>query len=152
MIRRLHREFVTNMLWPCLTKFCQNQDVSVSVTYLAHERFHTKYVPQSSPCDLSPFPAPGKNKNSELLKGGCQKLLSGFFPLRGGGYSPFPLRVFGQDDFPLRGRGVPPNSAKENSAETQVFYVWKLYFLPFLCIFSPFWTIIWPFWPIFNLI
>ena len=34
----------------------------------------------------------------------------------------FPLRVFGQDDFPLRGgRGVPPNSAKENSAEKQFF-------------------------------
>ena len=51
--------------------------------------------------------------NSETGKGGFQKLLSGFFPLRGGGYPPFPLRVFGQDDFPLRGEGVPPNSVKE---------------------------------------
>ena len=50
-----------------------------------------------------------------------QKLLSGFFPLRGGGYPPFPLRVFGQDDFPLRGEGGNPNSAKENSAKKQVF-------------------------------
>ena len=40
-------------------------------------------------------------------KGRCQKLLSGFFPLRGG-YPPFPLRVFGQDDFPLRGEGGTP--------------------------------------------
>ena len=41
-------------------------------------------------------------------------------PLRGGGgIPPFPLRVFGQDDFPLR--GVPPNSAKENSAKKQSF-------------------------------
>ena len=52
--------------------------------------------------------------NTFMTKGTRQKLLSGFFPLRGGGYPPFPLRVFGQDDFPLR--GVPPNSAKENSA------------------------------------
>ena len=38
-------------------------------------------------------------------KGTRQKLLSGFFPLRGG-YPPFPLRVFGQDDFPVRGEGA----------------------------------------------
>ena len=56
----------------------------------------------------------------DFSKGGCQKLLSGFFPLRGG-VPPFPLRVFGQDDFPLRGEGVPPNSAEENSAKKQVF-------------------------------
>ena len=42
-------------------------------------------------------------------KGIFQKLLSGFFPLRGGwGYPPFPLRVFGQDDFLLRGEGGTP--------------------------------------------
>ena len=40
-------------------------------------------------------------------KGIFQKLLSGFFPLRGG-YPPFPPRVFGQDDFPLRGEGGTP--------------------------------------------
>ena len=45
-------------------------------------------------------------------KGTCQKRFSGFFPLRGGGYPPFSLRVFGHNDFPLRG-GVPPNSVKE---------------------------------------
>ena len=54
------------------------------------------------------------------LKGGLQKLLSGFFPLRGGGVPPFPLRVFGQNDFPLRG-GSTPNSAKEKSAKKQLF-------------------------------
>ena len=35
-------------------------------------------------------------------KGSYQKLLSGFFPLRGGRYPPFPLSFFGQNDFPLR--------------------------------------------------
>ena len=40
-------------------------------------------------------------KSEVKLKGGRQKLLSGFFP-------PFPLRVFGQDDFPLSGEGVTP--------------------------------------------
>ena len=34
------------------------------------------------------------------VKGTFQKLLSGFCPLRGGVYPPFPLRVFGQDDCP----------------------------------------------------
>ena len=58
---------------------------------------------------------------SKVIKGGCQKLLSGFFPLRGGGEPPFPLRVFGQDDFLLRGEGGTPNSAKENSAKKQDF-------------------------------
>ena len=53
-------------------------------------------------------------------KGPFQKLLSGFFPLRGG-YPPFPLRVFGQDDFLLRGEEGTPDSAKENSAKKQVF-------------------------------
>ena len=42
-----------------------------------------------------------------VFKGSRQKLLSGFFPLRGG-YPPFPLMVFGQDDFPLRGEGGTP--------------------------------------------
>ena len=43
-------------------------------------------------------------------KGRCQRRFSGFFPLRGGGYPPFPLRVFGHNDFPLRGGGggAPP--------------------------------------------
>ena len=61
-----------------------------------------------------------KGKAHDLPKGGCQKLLSGFFSVKGG-YPPFPLRVFGQDDFPLRGEGGTPNSAKENSAKKQVF-------------------------------
>ena len=51
-----------------------------------------------------------------LPLGGFQKLLSGTLPLRGGGDPLFPLRVFGQDDLQLRGEGVPPDSAKENSA------------------------------------
>ena len=43
-----------------------------------------------------------------FIKGSCQKLLSRFFSVKGGGYPPFPLRVFGQDDFPLRGEGGNP--------------------------------------------
>ena len=49
------------------------------------------------------------------LKGSFQKLLTGFFPLRGGGYPQFLLRVFGHDDFPLRGERGTPNSAKEKN-------------------------------------
>ena len=44
--------------------------------------------------------------------GTFQKLLSRFFPLGGGGYLPFPLRVFLANDFPLRGKrqgGSPLN-------------------------------------------
>ena len=40
-------------------------------------------------------------------KGTFQKRFSGFFFFKGGGYPPFPLRVFGQNDFPLRGGGTP---------------------------------------------
>ena len=89
-----------------------------------------------------------------LHKGTCQKPFSGFCPLRGGwGYPPFPLRVFGQDDFPLRGGGVPPNSAKENSAKKADFFGPKTpCFASFHAFLALFWTIIWPFWPIFNLI
>ena len=54
------------------------------------------------------------------LKEAFKNYLADFF-LLGGGVTPFPLRVSGQDDFPLWGRGVPPNSAKENSAKMQVF-------------------------------
>ena len=79
-----------------------------------------------------------RSASATLLKGSCQKLLSGIFPLRGG-YPPFLQRVFGLDDFLLRGEGVPPNSARK-----QVFLV-RIFF-------SPFWSIIRPFWPIFNLI
>ena len=43
-----------------------------------------------------------------LPKGTFQKRFSGFCPLRGGGgYPPFPLRVFGQNGFPLGGGGTP---------------------------------------------
>ena len=61
------------------------------------------------------------NNVVEDIKGGCQKLLSRFCPLRGGGTPPFPLSFFEHNNCPLRGGGVPPNSAKENSAKVQVF-------------------------------
>ena len=41
-----------------------------------------------------------------FLRDAVKKLLSGFFPLRGGGYPPFPLSFFGHNDFLLRGVGV----------------------------------------------
>ena len=41
-------------------------------------------------------------------QGTCQKLLSGFCPLRVGGYPPFPLTFFEHNDCLLRGEGVPP--------------------------------------------
>ena len=44
---------------------------------------------------------------SQLTKGTLQKLLTDFFPLRGGGYPPFPLRFFGHNDFPLREGSTP---------------------------------------------
>ena len=69
-------------------------------------------------------------------KGSFQKLLSGFFPLRGGGYSPFPLRVFGHNDFPLREGGgrCPPIPLRKKSAKNS-------YFRPKNANFSPFWPI-----------
>ena len=62
---------------------------------------------------------------SEYDLGGCQKLLSGFFPVRGG-------------------KGVPPNSAKENSTKKQVFFAYfHTFFWPFLSygLFGPFLTL-----------
>ena len=41
------------------------------------------------------------------LKGTFQKLLSGFFPLRGG-VPPLSASFFEHNDFPLRGGGYPP--------------------------------------------
>ena len=43
-------------------------------------------------------------KHDFLIKGGCQKLLSVFFPLRGGD-PPFLLSFFEHNNFPLRGGG-----------------------------------------------
>ena len=44
------------------------------------------------------------------FQGTRQKLLSKFFPLRGGGLPPISAKGFWKNDFPLRGRGggVPP--------------------------------------------
>ena len=74
-------------------------------------------------------------------------------PVKGGGYPPFPLRVFGQDDFPLRGEGVPPNSAKENSAKKQVFRFENSIFClfhAFLALFGQFYGLFGPFLTLFN--
>ena len=68
--------------------------------------FVIKHSENSRPCTP-------KLCNFQLAKKGrCQKRFSGFFPLRGGGYPPFPLSFFEHNDCPLRGGGVPPNSVK----------------------------------------
>ena len=58
-------------------------------------------------------------KINQPSKGGRQKLLSGFFPLRGG-VPPLPLTFFEHNDFPLRG-GVPPKSVKEQIRKNGYF-------------------------------
>ena len=86
-------------------------------------------------------------------KGALQKLLSGFCPLRGGEYPPFPLRVFGQDDFPLRGGGgYPPIPLRKIPLKSRYFRSQNCKFCLFSFIFSAFWSNIWPFWSIFKLI
>ena len=60
-------------------------------------------------------------------KGIFQKLLSGFFPLRGG-YPPFPQRFFGQSDFPLRGGEYPSIPLRKKSAKKQLFSAKKRHF------------------------
>ena len=44
----------------------------------------------------------------EHNKGRFQKRFSGFCPLTGGGYPPFPLSFFEHNDCPLRGGGGTP--------------------------------------------
>ena len=55
----------------------------------------------------------------ETYKGTFQKLLSGFCPLRGGGYLPFPLSFFEHNDCPLRG-GVPPVPLRKKIAKKRL--------------------------------
>ena len=50
------------------------------------------------------------------LRGGTTSISSG-----GGGGTPYSSKVFGRNGFPEGGRGVPPNSVKENSTKKQVF-------------------------------
>ena len=58
-----------------------------------------------------------KRRKMVKRKGTCQKLLSVFFSVKGGGGSPpFPLRVFGQDDFPLSGEGGPGTPGRSDRA------------------------------------
>ena len=50
----------------------------------------------------------------------------------GGGYPPFPQRVFGQDDFPLRGGGVyPPIPLRKIPLKSRYFRFENSFFLPF---------------------
>ena len=78
----------------------------------------------------------GRRRNFDICnKGARQKLLSGFYPLRGRGvYPPFLLSFFEHNDCPLRGGGVPPKSAKENSAKKQFFVGPKTKFFVFFFI------------------
>ena len=64
-----------------------------------------------------------------------QKLLSGFFPLRGGGgYPPFPLSFFAHNDFPLRGGMYPPIPLRKKSTKKELFLA-KI--TPILTLFDP---------------
>ena len=75
----------------------------------------------------------GKGVKTKEGWGGRQKLLSGFFPRRGGGTPPIPPNFFGHHDFPLRvGCGPLPNSAKEKNP-LKNSYLW-----PKNANFSPF--------------
>ena len=50
--------------------------------------------------------------NTASAKGTLQKLLSGFFIVKGG-VPPLSAKLFEHNDCPLRGGEVPPNSVKE---------------------------------------
>ena len=81
----------------------------------------------------------GKDRHTAVsahCKGSFQKCFSGFCPLRGGGYSPFPLSFFEHNDCPLRGwGGVPPLSVKEKiRKKTAIFCQKRL----ILALFDPF--------------
>ena len=86
-------------------------------------------------CHLSLSSGNCLHKHQHQHKGTCQKLLCGFFPLRGGEYPPFPLRVFGQDDFPLRGEGVPPIRLRKIPPKIRNYrsenYIFSLFFIQF---------------------
>ena len=47
-------------------------------------------------------------KFHDIWLGSLSKTTWWIFSVKGGGYPPFPLRVFGQEDFPLRGEGGTP--------------------------------------------
>ena len=76
----------------------------------------------------------GSDHDSKILmvrtsaKGGFQKLLSGFFPLRGGVRPPFLLRVFEHDDFPLRGGMYSPIPLRKKSPQKTFFFAKKRQF------------------------
>ena len=50
------------------------------------------------------------------------------FSVKGGGYPPIPLRVFGQNDFPLRGGGYLPIPLRKKSAKKQLLLAKKRQF------------------------
>ena len=52
--------------------------------------------------------------NFQAVKGRCQKLLSGFFPSRGG-VPPLSAKLFWAQCLSVKGGGVPPNSVKEKN-------------------------------------
>ena len=77
-----------------------------------YQTFYEKQI-QKEQIYIYGLPCLALEESLSLSKGTYQKLLSGFFPLRGGGYPPIPLSFFGHNDFPLRGGGEPPNSIRE---------------------------------------
>ena len=55
-----------------------------------------------------------------FVKGSCQKRLSGFCPLRRGGYPPCP-----HTDCPIKGGGYPPIPLRKKSAKKRLFLAKK---------------------------
>ena len=64
-----------------------------------------------------------------LAKGSFQKLLSGFFPLRGGGFTPHSAKLFWAQELSVKGGGeYPPIPLRKNSAKKQLFLAKKRLF------------------------
>ena len=119
IIWRLRREFVTNMLWQCLTKFCQNQDVSVSVTYLSPTDASTPNTFPSPPhvaFSLSPPQAKTKTLNCLLAQINLKiwRIGKNQFYLTLWGLFPFPTSSRGKNSEVLKIRRIGKNQCYLN--------------------------------------
>ena len=74
--------------------------------------------------------------------------------VKGGGYPPFPLRVFGQDDFPLRGGGgYPPIPLRKIPLKRRYFRSetpFFAFFHTFVALFGLLYGLFGPFLTLFN--
>ena len=107
---------------PEVDKACEEREVALERTLEGWERDIIKtHLANDQMRTATPEERRAMSEICLLLGEPVKNYLADFFSVKGGGYPPFPLRVFRQDDFPLRVEGVPPSSAKENSAKKQVF-------------------------------